>query len=1396
VLLGELALSVVGDFLTDSLRQAIKKLLPRPSDSLQDVLAEAFRLANQALLDSEGLSPDLQRITEQLIDSAARLFPPAPQGDGDPVLRALLVGDEHDLNVELARRVEPLLRWESDSQVLLGRLVPILISKVGHLLRDPRHREAWVEFQQVLLQSTIRAIGEQAQRKQFHNDSMLQLLDRLDRLLLDHDSLQELGDLLARTLSSIQADTARVSHATLREMIADAFEHQQATFDKLAAEIREPPEERIILSLPAQNRSFSGRNEEINSIRAPLTQTGSRGVRGLALWGLGGVGKTALALEYSHRYAGEYGLIWWVTATTPEAIAADLGRLAGKLGVRQSAQRDMLEELWGILSQRDSWLLVFDDADEPRGLRPFWPPRGSGHVLVTSRNPNWGNLAPAVRLDVLRPEEAVEFLDQRISSVDRDLPEALAHELGYLPLALEQAAAYLEQTGISLARYLRLWRRRAVEMYSRGRPSDYMETVATTWSVSMERVRDREPAAEDLLRLYAYLGPDVIPRYLPLLAPELLPDRLAEAASDELKYDDLVGALARYSLVAASASTLDVHRLVQGVVRKDLAPTDQRQWASVAARLVHACLPIGLDHVGDRRWTGLLAGHALAAAEHAEELGIELTTATLLVNNAALYMEDVGTYHRARDLFQWALNIGLRANNVDDRDLALIEKNLGSMLAKTGELNAARTTCEKALARASATAQPDDIRVARIANDLALVLDTLGEFQTAKAYLERSVNIWEAAAGPYHPELAITLGNLGMILHHLQDLDRAQSVLERALAMHETTGTDGSAALHNFATVQEDLGNHTDAHATLERVLAIEEKRYGPLHPEVANTLSTLARVVNATGDSEAAVRLQRRALETYVATLGRSHPKVADALTNLAAMLPLHDDRGGAMAMLEEAIHIYEIAGWHDRPELAQAFLILGQVCYQAGALEAARSWLERAVEALDRFSGGSPISFTHRKQLATALSQLAIAMIDIGDFERGDAQLRRVFELLEGSPRPTDRQGLAIALAEAARAKLELGDLPGARAAVEQALATYEPDSPGDHWLASNLSFLAMILIDMGQYEEARHALERALEVEEQAVESDLHAVGTLLSQLGLVLHHLGSLRDATEKMEWAAATFEAAGTPQGEDVITVSTALYRLGIALAEGQRFVEAEHRMRQALAMEQSHHGDRHPSVGMTLSLLGAVQYRIGKSTQARESLEHAISILEGSPSTDPFSLTLAFASLATVLRSIGLSRDGDEAAERAVQMIEQFSETLEQSVLALNLIGCRIVHLTGDLRQALEVLERALEALGRIEPNSFLFHLAFERTLGNLAAVMWKFREFDRPLAKWTQEYGPIWTFQATVGSNIATVLNPAVIRDPVSGPASSLGGWWGQVSEETTSDRRETDGTQESEAD
>jgi tetratricopeptide (TPR) repeat protein len=428
------------------------------------------------------------------------------------------------------------------------------------------------------------------------------------------------------------------------------------------------------------------------------------------------VGKTSLAVEYAYRHAGEYGVVWWLRAEEPATLAGDYGALALKLNPAAQEVRDqrvLVEWVREWLRLNSNWLLVFDNANAPDDLRDYIPSGGGGHTIITSRNPNWGSVGIKLNVKPLQRKKSIEFLCKRTGDPDSQAADDLAEALGDLPLALEQAGAFVEASGETLAGYLHLFLTKQKDLLRErpGRAKDEA-TVATTWDISFGRVETESPAGAALMDLLAFFAPESIAKEVIRAGAEYLPSPLKEAAADEFEFDKAVAALRRYSLIEvgrgrvsppnneAVAPSLSVHRLVQAVARERLNEDDSKRWAEAAVKVVNEAYPGDAILDDPSTWTlcARLLPHALIVTEAAEKNGVAPEVTGRLLNQTALYLKERAQYNEAKELYERALQIGEAAYGSDHPTVATMVSNLGLVLRDLGDLDGARAAFERALA--------------------------------------------------------------------------------------------------------------------------------------------------------------------------------------------------------------------------------------------------------------------------------------------------------------------------------------------------------------------------------------------------------------------------------------------------------------------------------------------------------------------------------------------------------------------------------------------------------------------------------------------------------------------------------------------------------------------------
>lgn len=590
-----------------------------------------------------------------------------------------------------------------------------------------------------------------------------------------------------------------------------------------------------------RNPNFTGREDLLAALSEALG-SGRPAALTQAIHGLGGVGKTQLAAEYAYRNSHLYEVVWWVRSEEPAALASDYAALAAPLGLAEAHEADQPRVVRAVrhwLGQNTNWLLILDNVPKRADVKDYLPQGTTGHVIITSRDRDWRNVASPLQVREMPRAEAIEFLLKRTSQTDADTAGQLADALGDLPLALEQAGAYMDATGQTLPAYLELFRAHRDRLLARGSTStDYPATVATTWDLSFDEVKKLSPHAEPLINLLAFFAPDDIPLEIIKASAEHLPEPLA-AISDPITFDDALAALRRYSLIEREAETVSLHRLVQAVVRDRMKEDDKKIWAGAALTFVNKAFPEESDDV--RTWpecSGLLP-HALATIEHAEPLGVEDEALCRLLNQIGLYSRGRGQYVQAGTAIKKAFTIAQHHRGEAHHAVAIYLNNLGLILRVQGDFTAARECYERALEINNSVFGEDSPEVATTAINLGSLLYFQNSFADARPHMERALIILEKYYGIDHPDVAKALNNLGSVMLAENDLDGALTVLERALPIYEVTcgkeHPSTAICVLNIGDVLAKQGDTAGARLCYERSLHIFQMYLDEDHPHILN---------------------------------------------------------------------------------------------------------------------------------------------------------------------------------------------------------------------------------------------------------------------------------------------------------------------------------------------------------------------------------------------------------------------------------------------------------------------------------------------------------------------------------------------------------------------------------
>lgn len=662
--------------------------------------------------------------------------------------------------------------------------------------------------------------------------------------------------------------------------------------------------------VPPRNVNFTGRDDLVVAARDSLRRHHApAALVPHAMYGLGGVGKTQLASEYAHRFQTEYDLVWWIPSDDERSVRRSLASLGRRLSLPDSIDVQQVIDSALDALRRDPkyarWLLVFDNAEEPEKIRPYLP-TGSGHVLITSRNRHWDGEANTVEVDVFTSHESVALLTKRWKGLSGDDALSLAERLGHLPLALDQAVAVHEQTGMPLTKYLELFDESPGDVLDEGTAVGYQLSVAKTWRLAFDQLRERSAAAAQLLELCAFISSQ--PIAISMLtrgrgAP--LPSPLQEVLRDELQLRRAVRDIGRYALAQLDPGRdfVKIHMLVRAVIRDGLPP-EQRELLESSAHAVLALANPG-DPDRSENWT-----HHGQITPHVIPSGVIYSpdaSARQVVLDQVRYLYSIGDFSASRTLGELAVETWRASLGVDDPMTLVAGRHLGNSLRALGEYREARELDQDTLGRMETTLGVDHEHTLAVAKSVAADLRLLGAFQQAKALDEGTLERHRRVLGPDDPSTLRAANNLA-VDHRLLGEFRSALRLDQDTRLRRSRvfGEDHIETLYSYGCLARDeygLGNYTEALELQREKLRIHEQKL-PVsdHGDLLYARRNLAILLRKTGHHGQALVMADKNFDVYRNRFGRKHEHTLAAMVTLCNTLRLIGVDPGSAAEAREA--------------------------------------------------------------------------------------------------------------------------------------------------------------------------------------------------------------------------------------------------------------------------------------------------------------------------------------------------------------------------------------------------------------------------------------------------------------------------------------------------------------
>ena len=681
----------------------------------------------------------------------------------------------------------------------------------------------------------------------------------------------------------------------------------------------------LIDNLPYErNLLFTGREEILDQLSTALSNQKSATLT-QAISGLGGIGKTQTALEYAYRHQHDYSPILWLNADSRTSMLTDINAIAQLLNLPERHQPDqtiLLNAFKSWLQHHQGWLLILDNADDLNLVKDFLPRKTRGHTLITTRSQITGNLAQRIEIEEMGLEEGALFLLRRTrilepedsfaqaSEHDQRQAKKIAELMDGLPLALDQAGAYIDETQCGLDGYIELFQKRHKELLKRrGRNVlDHPDPVATTWSLSFEKVQQANPMSVEILSLCAFLDPDSIMEEIFTEGASQLGPILSIIDEDPLAFNDAITELLNYSLIRRNPDhTLTIHRLVQLMLRNGVDQDTQRLWAKRAVLVISGLFPL----TEYENWPLCLAllPQAKNGVALIEQWSIESTKAARLLNQIGTFLNEQGEYKEARELIERALQLKRKVLGEEHPSTITSVNNLASLYVRQGRYGEAKPLYEQGLRLRRKVLGEEHPDTLTSMNNLASLYVRQGRYREAEALHEQALRLSRKVLGEEHPSTLTSINNLAWLYESQGRYEEVEALYEQGLRLsRKVLGEEHPSTLtsvNNLAFLYARQGRYGEAKPLYEQALQLRRKVLGEEHPDTLTSINNLAGLYESQGRYEEAEALYEQGLQLRRKVLREEHPDTIASANNLAGLYARQGRYGEAEPLYEQALKI-----------------------------------------------------------------------------------------------------------------------------------------------------------------------------------------------------------------------------------------------------------------------------------------------------------------------------------------------------------------------------------------------------------------------------------------------------------------------------------------------------------